>query len=212
VLSDTFLQNSSEPWRLPDVAELPTITPNYAAANGAEFRPYARDERLARPWAIPGTPGLMHRIGGLERQDVTGNISYDPENHERMTELRQAKVERMTADLPHLQVDDPAGDAGLLVLGWGSSLGTIRAAARRIRASGRAVATAHLRWLHPLPANTGDVLARYPKVLIPEMNLGQLAMLIRAKYLVDARSYTKVQGLPIFAEELEQEISRMLDE
>jgi 2-oxoglutarate ferredoxin oxidoreductase subunit alpha len=212
VLSDTFLQNSSEPWRLPDVADLPAISPSYATANGVEFQAYARDERLARPWAIPGTPGLMHRIGGLERQDVTGNISYDPENHERMTHLRQAKVERMAVDLPLLDVDDPDDGADLLVLGWGSSLGTVRAAARRVRGQGRSVATAHLRWLHPFPANTGDVLARYPKVLIPEMNLGQLAMLIRAKYLVDARSYTKVKGLPIFAEELEQEISRMLDE
>jgi 2-oxoglutarate ferredoxin oxidoreductase subunit alpha len=212
VLSDTFLQNSSEPWRIPDVATLPSISANYAAPNGAGFRPYARDERLARPWAVPGTPGLTHRIGGLEREDVTGNISYEPENHERMTKLRQAKVDGIAADLPGVEVDDPDGDADLLVLGWGSSLGTIRAAARRVRGQGRKVATAHLRWLHPFPANTGDVLTRYPKVLIPEMNLGQLAMLVRAKYLVDAKTYSKVQGLPIFAEELEQEIARMLDE
>ena len=212
VLSDTFLQNSSEPWKLPDVATLPSIVADYATPNGSDFQPYARDERLARPWAIPGTPGLTHRIGGLEREDVTGNISYEPENHERMTRIREAKVEGIAAELPDLEVDDPDGEADLLVLGWGSSLGTIRAAARRVRAQGRAVATAHLRWLNPFPANTGDVVTRYRKVLIPEMNLGQLAMLVRARYLVDARTYSKVQGLPIFAEELEQEILRMLDE
>jgi 2-oxoglutarate ferredoxin oxidoreductase subunit alpha len=212
VLSDTFLSNSSEPWRLPDVDDLPLIEPNFAKANGAGFLPYERDERLARPWATPGTPGLVHRIGGLEREDGTGNISYDPANHERMTHLRQAKVDGIAADIPALEVDDPDGDAQLLVLGWGSSLGTVKAASRRARAAGHKVATAHLRHLNPFPANTGDVVKAYPKVLIPEMNLGQLAMLIRAKFLVDAISFTKVQGLPIFAEDLEQEILRVLDE
>ena len=173
---------------------------------------FARDERLARPWAVPGTPGLVHRIGGLEREDGTGNISYDPENHERMTHLRQAKVDGIADDIPPLEVDDPSGAAELLVLGWGSSLGTIRAAAGRVRAAGGKVATAHLRHLNPFPSNTGDVVKAYPKVLIPEMNLGQLAMLIRAKFLVDAKSFTKVQGLPIFAEDLENEIKRVLDE
>jgi 2-oxoglutarate ferredoxin oxidoreductase subunit alpha len=197
---------------LPEIADLPTIDPNFAQANGAGFLPYERDERLARPWAVPGTPGLVHRIGGLEREDGTGNISYDPANHERMTHLRQDKVDGIAADIPALDVDDPDGDALLLVLGWGSSLGTIRAASSRARASGRKVATAHLRHLNPFPANTGDVVRAYPKVLIPEMNLGQLSMLIRARFLVDAISFTKVQGLPIFAEDLEQEILRVLDE
>ena len=211
VLSDTFLQNSSEPWRLPDAHDLPSIDPDFARRNGRDFLPYARDEQLARPWAIPGTEGLMHRIGGLERQDLTGNISYDAENHERMTHIRRDKVEGIARELPLLAVDDPGGDAELLVLAWGSTLGTVRAAAARVRAAGRSVATAHLRWLSPFPANLGEVVRAYPKVLIPEMNLGQLAMLVRARYLVDAHPYSKVQGLPIFAEELEQEILRMLD-
>jgi 2-oxoglutarate/2-oxoacid ferredoxin oxidoreductase subunit alpha len=212
LLSDTFLTNSSEPWKLPELDELPVIDPNFATANGEPFLPYVRDEKLARPWAVPGTPGLVHRIGGLEREDGTGNISYDPANHERMTYLRRDKVEGIAKDVPPLEVDDPDGDAELLILGWGSSLGTIRAASRRVRAQGRKVAAAHLRHLNPFPSNTGDVVKAYPKVLIPEMNLGQLALLIRARYLVDAVSFTKVQGLPIFAEDLEEEILRVLDE
>ncbi len=212
LLSDTFLSNSSEPWKLPEIEDLPTIDPNFAAPNGHEFLPYARDERLARPWAVPGTPGLVHRIGGLEREVDTGNISYDPANHEAMTYLRRDKVDGIAADIPPLEVDDPDGDAELLVLGWGSSLGTIRAAAARVRGAGRSVAAAHLRHLNPFPANTGEVVRRYPKVLIPEMNLGQLSMLIRARFLVDARGFNKVQGLPIVAEELEREILRVLDE
>jgi 2-oxoglutarate ferredoxin oxidoreductase subunit alpha len=211
LLSDTFLSNSSEPWLLPDVESLAPMDPAFAHANGDEdFMPYARDERLARPWAIPGTPGLVHRIGGLEREDLTGNISYDPENHERMTHLRGSKIEGIAADIPELEVDDPDGDANLLVLGWGSSLGTIRAAARRIREGGASVATAHLRHLNPMPRNTGDIVRSYPKVLIPEMNLGQLALLVRARFLVDAQSYTKVDGLPMSAEDLEEEIARAL--
>jgi 2-oxoglutarate ferredoxin oxidoreductase subunit alpha len=212
LLSDTFLANSSEPWPIPDVESLPRIDPSFATADGKDFLPYARDDRLARPWAIPGTPGLVHRIGGLERQDGTGNISYDAANHELMTRLRQAKVDGIAEDLPPLEVDDPDGAAELLVLGWGSSLGTITAAVANARAGGRSVATAHLRHLNPFPANTGEVVRRYRKLLIPEMNMGQLATLIRARFVVDAQSYTKVQGLPIFAEELEREIARMLDE
>ena len=214
VLSDTFLSNSSEPWRIPDVDALPTLDPRFATAppNGDPFLPYARDERLARPWAVPGTPGLVHRIGGLEREDRTGNISYDPANHERMTMLRAAKVAKVADDIPPIEVEDPDGDAELLVLGWGSSLGTIRAAARRARDSGRKVATAHLRHLNPFPANTADLMHAYPKVLIPEMNGGQLSLLLRARFLVDAISYTKIQGIPIFAEELEREMVRVLDE
>jgi 2-oxoglutarate ferredoxin oxidoreductase subunit alpha len=154
----------------------------------------------------------VHRIGGLEREVDTGNISYEPANHEAMTHLRRDKVEGIAREIPPLDVDDPTGDAGLLVLGWGSTLGTIRAAARRVREHGGKVATAHLRHLNPFPSNTGDVIARYPKVLVPEMNLGQLAMLIRSRFLVDATSFAKVQGLPIFADDLEREIVRMLDE
>ncbi|MGZ5128653.1 MAG: 2-oxoacid:acceptor oxidoreductase subunit alpha [Actinomycetota bacterium] len=213
LLSDTFLTNSSEPWKLPELDSLPVIEPNFATANDGEpFMPYTRDEKLARPWAVPGTPGLVHRIGGLEREEGTGNISYDPVNHERMTYLRRDKVEGIAKDIPRLEVDDPDGEAELLILGWGSSLGTIRAAARRVRAEGRKVATAHLRHLNPFPSNTGEVVTTYRRVLIPEMNLGQLALLIRARFLVDAVSFTKVQGLPIFAEDLEEEILRVLDE
>jgi 2-oxoglutarate/2-oxoacid ferredoxin oxidoreductase subunit alpha len=212
LLSDTFIANSSEPWQIPEVESLPSIDPGFASPNGQDFLPYSRDEKLARPWAIPGTPGLVHRIGGLERQDGTGNISYDAANHELMTRLRQAKVDGIADDIPALEVEDPSGQAELLVLGWGSSLGTITAAVARARADGRSVATAHLRHLNPFPANTGEVVRAYRKVLIPEMNMGQLAALIRARYLVDAESYSKVQGLPIFAEELEHEITRVLDE
>ena len=214
LLSDTFLGNSSEPWLLPDVDSLPTIDPAFATGPnaGQEFLPYLRDENLARPWAIPGTPGLRHRVGGLEKEDGTGDISYDPENHQRMTDLRTAKVAKVADDIPELEVEDPDGDADLLVLGWGSTYGTIRAAARRIRARELKVATAHLMHLNPFPSNTEDVVRRYRNVLIPELNLGQLALLIRGRYLIDARSFSKVQGQPIFAEELENEILKVMDE
>jgi 2-oxoglutarate ferredoxin oxidoreductase subunit alpha len=197
---------------LPDIDSLPEIEPAFAVSSDTPFLPYSRDDDLARPWAIPGTPGLEHRIGGLERQDGTGNISYDPLNHERMTHLRADKVGRIASDVAPLQVDDPDGDAELLVLGWGSTAGTIRAACRRVRSRGRKVAAAHLRWVHPFPANTGDVLRGYRRVLIPEMNTGQLTMLVRAEFLVDAVPFAKVQGLPIWADELEQAIWEMLDE
>jgi 2-oxoglutarate ferredoxin oxidoreductase subunit alpha len=214
LLSDTFLGNSSEPWMVPSVDSLPTIDPKFATAPnaGQEFLPYLRDEKLARPWAIPGTPGLRHRVGGLEKEDGTGDISYDPENHERMTHVRRDKIDRIAEDIPALEVDDPDGDADVLVLGWGSTFGTIRAAARRVRNSGHKVATAHLMHLSPFPANIGDVLGRYGKVLVPELNLGQLSMLLRAKFLIDVRAYSKVQGQPIFAEELENEILRVMSE
>ena len=208
LLSDTFLASSSEPWQVPDVAELPSIDPGFAAArSGAdepEFLPYGRDEDLARPWAIPGTPGLQHRIGGLEKTDGSGNISYDGANHQLMTDLRAAKVDGI--DVPAIEVDaDP--DATLLVLGWGSSEGTIRAGVRRARLAGHKVASAHIRHLNPLPPNTGDVLRSFDRVLVPEMNTGQLAQVLRAKYLVDVESFCKVQGLPLYAAEIEREIA-----
>jgi 2-oxoglutarate/2-oxoacid ferredoxin oxidoreductase subunit alpha len=212
LLSDTFLANSSEPWLIPDPDSLPSFAPDYATGpnHGDEYLPYLRDERLVRPWAIPGTEGLEHRIGGLERENVTGDISYDPENHETMTHIRQQKIDRMAEDLPPLEVEGDA-DAETLVLGWGSTAGTIRAAARRVRAQGHGVATAHLVHLNPLPSNLGEILRGYRKVLIPEMNTGQLSMIVRSRFLVDAIGYNKIQGLPIFAEELEQEILRVLD-
>ncbi len=208
VLSDTFLASSSEPWLVPAVADLPDIDPGFAVADGGsaeEFLPYARDERLARPWAVPGTPGLQHRIGGLEKADGTGNISYDPANHARMTELRAAKVAGIVDEIPALTVDSEPG-ARLLVLGWGSSEGAIRAGVRRAREVGHKVACAHLRHLNPLPANVGDVLRSFDRVLVPEMNTGQLAQILRAKFLVDVESFCKVQGQPVFASEIEQQI------
>ena len=206
MLSDTFLANSSEPWRIPEAAELPEIDPAFATGPNADgsFMPYLRDERLARPWALPGTPGLQHVIGGLEKEHESGHISYEPDNHARMTELRAAKVAGIADEIGALEVDDPDGDADLLVLGWGSTYGGIVGAARRVRRRGGKVACAHLRHLNPMPQNTGDVLRAYPRVLVPEINTGQLVKLIRAEFLVDAESYTKVEGLPIFAAELDE--------
>jgi 2-oxoglutarate ferredoxin oxidoreductase subunit alpha len=210
LLSDAYLANGSEPWLIPDVADLPDISTSFAEANGEPFEPYRRDpETLARPWAIPGTAGLEHRIGGLEKADVTGAISYDPDNHDAMVRLRAQKVAGIAADIPELAVDDPGGDAELLVVGWGSTYGPITAGVRRARRQGVRVAQAHLQYLNPLPRNTGDVLRRYEKVLIPEMNLGQLAMLLRAEFLVDTVSYTKVRGRPLGARELEDVITTM---
>jgi 2-oxoglutarate ferredoxin oxidoreductase subunit alpha len=213
LLSDTFLTNSSEPWRLPEVDSLPVIEPRFATQPNHDdgFMPYLRDENLARPWAVPGAPELRHRVGGLEKEDVTGNISYDPLNHERMTHLRRDKVERIAADIPLLELDDPDGDAELLVLGWGSTYGAIVAGVRRARDRGLGVARAHLTHLNPLPSNIEEVLRRYRTVLLPEMNLGQLAMLLRARFLIDVRSYTKVQGQPIHAAEIEEQIVRELE-
>jgi 2-oxoglutarate ferredoxin oxidoreductase subunit alpha len=207
LLSDGSVANGSEPWLVPDVSQLPDLSVEFASKPNAtdgsgEFWPYVRDpETLAREWAIPGTPGLQHRIGGLEKQDGKGSISYDPANHDHMVRLRQAKIDGIK--VPDLVVDDPSGKARVLVLGWGSSYGPIGAACRRVRKLGHAVAQAHLRHLNPFPANLGEVLRAYDRVVIPEMNLGQLAMLIRAKFLVDAISYTKVFGLPFKAEELQ---------
>jgi 2-oxoglutarate ferredoxin oxidoreductase subunit alpha len=214
LLSDGYLANGSEPWLLPDVAELPEIKVEFATEpnHQGEFWPYLRDETtLARPWALPGTPGLEHRIGGLEKADGTGNISYDPDNHDRMVRLRAAKVAGVAADIPPLEVDDQEG-ARLLVLGWGSTYGPIGAAIRRVRAAGGKVAQAHLRHLNPFPANLGEVLRRYDRVLIPEMNLGQLRMLVRSQFLVDAIGLNRVRGLPFKAEELAEAIIELLDE
>jgi 2-oxoglutarate/2-oxoacid ferredoxin oxidoreductase subunit alpha len=213
LLSDTLLVNSSEPWRIPDPDSLPEIDPGFATEPNAEgdFLPYLRDEKLARPWAVPGTPGLQHRIGGLEKEaEGTGNISYDPENHERATHLRARKVQNVADSLPPLDVDDPTGDAELLVLGWGSTYGTIKQAIANVRDRGKKVAHAHLVHMHPFPNELGEILGRYPKVLVPEMNMGQLVKLVRAEYLVDAQLFSKVQGQPIFVAELEEEIVRRL--
>ncbi len=213
ILSDTFLSNSSEPWRLPDVAELPEIDPSFATGPNAgdEFLPYLRDSRGARPWAVPGTKGLQHRLGGLEKEHGSGKISYSSENHALMTKLRAEKLEKLAEELPPLAVDADDG-AELLVLGWGSTSGVIGAAARRIRGRGIPIATAHLRHLEPMPTNTGEVVRSFPRVLVPEVNTGQLLSLIRDKFLVDAVGYDKVEGLPILTEELEAAILETLGE
>jgi 2-oxoglutarate ferredoxin oxidoreductase subunit alpha len=214
LLTDGFLANSSEPWRIPSLTELPEIDPGFAPAPRSEdetFLPYARDERGVRPWAPPGTPGLEHRIGGIEKQDGTGNISYDPANHATMTRLRAEKVSKIAADLPPLVVVDPDGDAEVLVLGWGSTYGSIRAGVRRVRDRGLKVAQAHVRYISPLPANIGEVLRAYPKVLVPEMNTGQLVKMLRAEFLVDAKPYNKITGQPLYAAELEEAIVELLE-
>src|SRR5256714_542340 len=211
--TDGYLANGSEPWFLPDVEALPDIGVPFAESpnHDGDFWPYLRDpETLARPWAIPGTPGLMHRIGGLEKEDGTGNVNYDPENHEHMVQIRAEKVARIASDIPPVEVDG-SGDADLLVLGWGSTWGSIQAAVRRVRADGKQVDHAHLVHLNPFPPNLGDVLRRYPKILVPEMNLGQLARLVRAEYLADARTLSKVQGVPFSATEIEARVLEMLD-
>ncbi|MBV8983659.1 MAG: 2-oxoglutarate ferredoxin oxidoreductase subunit alpha, partial [Acidimicrobiia bacterium] len=219
LLSDGYLANSSEPWRIPDVDSLPAIDvpfatePNHDGPESAQaFWPYLRDaDTLARPWAIPGTPGLEHRIGGLEKQDGTGNVSYDPLNHDRMVRVRAAKVAGIANDISPVEVDHEDG-AELLVLGWGSTYGALAAGVQRTRARGKKVAQAHLVHLNPFPANLGEVLRRYRKVLIPELNLGQLSKVVRADFLVDARSITKVQAQPFKAAEIEQAILEFMDE
>lgn len=219
ILSDGYLANGSEPWRIPSVDGLAKLRDEFSFAVPSEgqhagpdeeqgkvapeFLPFQRDpQTLARPWAIPGTPGLEHRIGGIEKADGAGTISYDPDNHDKMVRLRQAKIDGIAADIPRLEVDDPDGNARVLVLGWGSTYGSIGAAARRVRLAGGSVAQAHLRHLSPFPANLGDVLLAYDKVLVPEINLGQLALLLRGRYLTDVIPYNRVRGLPFRAAEL----------
>jgi 2-oxoglutarate ferredoxin oxidoreductase subunit alpha len=220
VLSDGYLANGSEPWQIPVIEDLPTIDPDFTLEPNATndkgepaYLPYLRDpETLARAWAIPGTAGLDHRIGGLEKEDKTGNISYDPANHDLMIRTRQAKVDGIARSIEPLEVDDPDGEAKVLVLGWGSTYGPIGAGVRRVRKVGGKVAQAHLRHLNPFPPNLGDVLGRYEKILVPEMNLGQLALLLRAKYLVDVVSYAQVRGMPLGAAELAEVIGNLVEE
>ncbi|MEU4640011.1 2-oxoacid:acceptor oxidoreductase subunit alpha [Micromonospora sp. NPDC023814] len=213
LLSDNYVANGSEPWLLPDVESLPDLRVEFATKpngeDGTTFLPYLRDpETLARPWAVPGTAGLEHRIGGLEKADKTGDISYDPANHDFMVRTRAARIE--TIPVPDVEVEDPNGDARVLVLGWGSTYGPIGAACRGLRQRGHSIAQAHLRHLAPMPANLGTVLSSYDRVVIPEMNLGQLAHVIRAKYLVDAIGYNQVRGLPFTANELETMLEEVL--
>ncbi len=220
LLSDGYLANGSEPWHLPDLDALPRIDPGFATepnhtepGGAGEFWPYVRDpETLARQWAIPGTKGLEHRIGGLEKVDGKGSISYDPANHDLMVRTRQGKVDRIAESIPPVAVDDPGGKARVLVLGWGSTYGPIGAACRRLRRRGLPVAQAHLRHLNPFPANLGDVLRSYDRVVVPEMNLGQLAMLLRARYLIDIIGYHQVRGIPFTSAELEDVLSTTIED
>src|SRR6201993_630703 len=214
LLSDGYLANGAEPWRIPDAADIPAFPVHFAtepnSANGG-YLPYKRDpQTLARPWAVPGTPGLEHRIGGLEKQDVSGNINYEPLNHEKMVHIRAAKVAAIAQDIPDIE---PAGDAegDLLIIAWGSTHGAITAAVKAQRAEGRRIGHVHLRHLNPLPSNLGEVIKRYKKVLVPELNMGQLLWVLRAKYLVDAVGLNKIQGRPFKQVELEQKIEEMLD-
>ena len=219
LLSDGYLANGAEPWRLPDVDALAPIDPDFATetnhteADGTpRFWPYIRDETtLARPWAPPGIPGLEHRIGGLEKADGSGNVSYDPANHERMVHLRAAKIAGIARDIPGVEVDDETGDAEVLVIGWGSTFGAIAAGVRRVRARGKKVAHAHLVHLNPFPADLGEVIGRYRRVLVPEVNLGQLSVLLRAEFLVDAQSLNKMQGVPFRAAEIETAILNLVE-
>jgi 2-oxoglutarate/2-oxoacid ferredoxin oxidoreductase subunit alpha len=210
VLSDGYLANGAEPWRVPTVDELPKFPVTFRT-DPENFLPYARDpQTLSRPWAVPGTPGLEHRIGGLEKQDGTGNVNYEPLNHEKMVRLRAAKVEAIAQDIPPAEpVGDPDGD--ILIVGWGSTYGAITAALRAQRDRGRRIGHVHLRHLNPLPSNLGDVLKRYKRVLVPEMNLGQLYWVLRAKYLVDAIGLNKVQGKPFMQSEIEGKIEEVLE-
>lgn len=200
LLSDGYIANGTEPWRIPDVATLPDLSVEFAKVQ-ENFAPYERNpETLARPWAIPGTKGIEHRIGGLEKADKTGEISYEPANHDFMVRTRAAKVEGIK--VPDIIVDDPSGDATVLFLGWGSTFGPISAAVQALRDNGEKIAQAHTKYLNPFPSNLGALLEKYPKVILPEMNLGQLAMLLRARFLKDIISYNAVRGMPFSTAEL----------
>jgi 2-oxoglutarate ferredoxin oxidoreductase subunit alpha len=210
-LSDGYIANGAEPWRFPKAADLKPITVEFKKGlNGEEkFQPYTRDEKLSRPWAIPGTAGFEHRIGGLEKQNITGNISYDPANHQEMVKLRQEKVDRVANYIPLQQLDSGPETGDVLVLGWGSTYGAIKSAVAHLQQEGKAVSHAHLRYLRPFPKNLGDLLKKFKKVLVPEINNGQLVKIIRDQYLVDAKAYNKIMGVPITKGEMIEEINRL---
>ena len=214
-LSDGYIANGSEPWKIPDPDKIPEMKPKFATeknkgANGQTgFDPYTRDEHLSRPWALPGTPGLEHRLGGLEKANITGNVSYDPQNHEFMVRLRAQKVRNIENDIPDLQVDGDE-DADLLVIGWGGTYGAITEAVNKVRKNGIKVAQAHFRYLNPLPKNTEKVLKKYKKILCPELNLGQFAKIIKSEFPVDIIPFNKIQGLPFKSSEIEDKIESIL--
>lgn len=211
VLSDGYIANGSEPWRIPDVDRLPKIPVQHPGprSGGDRFLPYQRDERLARPWALPGTQGLMHRIGGLEKQDLTGNVSYDPENHQHMTDIRAQKVARVAGDVPAQPITGPH-HGRLLVLSWGGTYGACVTAVQQCQAEGLSVSHAHLRYLSPLPRNLGEILDGFQRVLVPELNMGQLRWLLRARFLKDAQGLNKVKGKPFTVGEIVNQVRELL--
>lgn len=211
LLSDGYLANGAEPWPVPNVDELPEI-PVQFAKDPESFAPFLRDEKtLARPWAVPGTPGLEHRIGGLEKEAVTGNVSYDGRNHEYMTDMRAKKVEIIADELPPTEIDG-ADKGDLLLVGWGSTFGALKTATEHKQAEGKSVSRIHLRYLNPLPKDLGDIFKNFKHVLVPEINKGQLVQVLRAKYLVPAEAFNKVQGQPFFSSEIEEKIDEILGE
>jgi 2-oxoglutarate ferredoxin oxidoreductase subunit alpha len=213
LLSDGYIANGAEPWRFPQSADLPEIKVNFKKgldADEPKFQPYRRDEKLARSWAIPGTPGLEHRIGGIEKQDITGNISYDPENHQHMVNIRQGKVDKIAHYIPKQELECGPEKGKVLVLGWGSTFGAIKSAVLQLLEEGYPVSHAHLRYLRPFPSNLGEILKNFDHVLIPEINNGQLIKIIRDEYLIDAKAFNKVMGVPITKGELVDVIRKML--
>jgi 2-oxoglutarate ferredoxin oxidoreductase subunit alpha len=213
LLSDGYIANGAEPWKFPKSEDLPPIQVSFKkslAEGETRFRPYERDEKLVRPWAVPGTPGLEHRIGGLEKQDGTGNVSYDADNHEHMVKVREAKVEKIADHIPLQHLDSGADEGDLLIVGWGSTYGAIKSACAELQREGRSVSHAHIRYVRPFPRNLGDVIGRFRKVLVPEINNGQLVRILRDRFLIDAIPYNKIKGVPITKTELVAEIRRHL--
>jgi 2-oxoglutarate ferredoxin oxidoreductase subunit alpha len=212
-LSDGYIANGAEPWMFPKAEDLPNISVNFKTGLGddeVKFQPYKRDEKLARPWAVPGTKGLEHRIGGLEKQDITGNVNYEPDNHEHMVKTRQAKVDLIANYIPDQQIDTGATKGKVLVLGWGSTFGSIKSAVIELIHEGHQVSHAHLRYLRPFPKNLGEILSGFDTILIPEINNGQLIKIIRDVFFVDAKGYNKIKGTPITKGELMEEIKKYL--
>ena len=209
LLSDGYLANGAEAWRIPEIESLPSFDVRHPdKTEGEAFMPYARDDKLARPWALPGTPGVEHRIGGLEKANLTGNVCYEPDNHQMMCKLRREKIDRIAETIPPIEINgDESGD--LLVVGWGSTYGAITSAVDHCRARGVDVSSIHLRYLDPLPRDLGDVLGRFKRILVPEMNLGQLLHVLRAKYLVDAKGFNKIKGKPFMISEIEAKITEL---
>jgi 2-oxoglutarate ferredoxin oxidoreductase subunit alpha len=212
-LSDGYIANGAEPWKFPKSDDLPAIKVTFKkelAEDEKQLKPYLRDEKLARPWAIPGTPGLEHRIGGLEKQDITGNVSYDPDNHQHMVKTRQAKVDKIADYIPLQKLDSGPEKGKILVLGWGSTYGSIKSACTELQLAGQSVSHAHLRYIRPFPKNLGEILKSFEKVIVPEINNGQLIKIIRDQYFVDAIPYNKIMGSPITKTELVAEIRKYL--